>query len=35
MTDFAAAWARGLYVRFNRTHVVPPLTISDEELHEA
>lgn len=37
MTDFAAACKeRGLwpFVHFNRTHVVPPLTISDEELHE-
>lgn len=37
MTDFAGACkSRGLwpFVHFNRTHVVPPLTISDSELKE-
>jgi taurine--2-oxoglutarate transaminase len=37
MNDFAAACKRrGLwpFVHYNRTHVVPPCTISETELHE-
>ena len=37
MGEFAAACkARGLwpFTHFNRTHVVPPLTISDDEMRE-
>ena len=37
MADFAAACkSKGLwpFVHFNRTHVVPPLTISDTDLKE-